>query len=456
MKRRFIPGMFLSIGLSVIVGCSRSGTPLERAIAADNWRAAIRLVSADFSSATNRIIGAHAFLVTNSGDKAVCEFEKTGGEEDLMLWESHAANFVRDFPGNAAARYLHGDSLARLGRYKAALAEFDRAVQLNPHHAMSFNARGVVHALLGDLQSAAADFDQAIKWNPGFADPYSNRGFLFLQKKQSPEGAFDSFNAALKISPDFGPALAGRGYALLALGSVDQGSASLEAAAGRGCTSRLLARGTPDLVAWASQRFGADAGAVDQAGTTVSRRSSLDRSFTDASELIMHGDLRRGVNMMANIIGREGPDSPYAQRAGQLYAALSKTDPPRAKEFADQTIAGRSWNASGGMADRLTAAIGAITSNIQSGRTDIGIHAGPLSVDHSGGRSNTTIDWGKVIEPQVKVTEINRSGFNALDRAIGGAGGVTTSLAAASIDSGDWPFHPVYALYPLADVGGAK
>jgi hypothetical protein len=186
----------------------------------------------------------------------------------------------------------------------------------------------------------------------------------------------------------------------------------------------------------------------------VSRRS-MDVDFARASQMITTGssdDLKRGVNIMATVVGNAGPDSMYAKRAGSLYAALNKTEPGRAQQFAEQIHNGKSWNAG---VENVITSLGAITSVVEGPRTTAGLNAGPISVSRDSGRVSITVPFDRALKPIESITDMNSKGFNTLDRALSGVGGVTTSLAAATIDDGDWgPIKPIYALYPMAHRGG--
>ncbi|WP_373537852.1 tetratricopeptide repeat protein [Microcoleus sp.] len=67
------------------------------------------------------------------------------------------------------------------------IADYDRAIQLNPNDAIAYNNRGVTKYALGRNQEAIADYDRAIQLNPNYADAYKNRGNLksTLDDKQS-------------------------------------------------------------------------------------------------------------------------------------------------------------------------------------------------------------------------------------------------------------------------------
>ncbi len=89
-----------------------------------------------------------------------------------------------------------GLAQAEAGRHEAAIADFDRALQLNPRSDLAWNNRGGCHAYLGRWQQALADFDRAVEAGPK-GDYLINRG-LAKQKMGDPAGAIADFSAAIE------------------------------------------------------------------------------------------------------------------------------------------------------------------------------------------------------------------------------------------------------------------
>ena len=50
-----------------------------------------------------------------------------------------------------------------LGKYKEAVEDYNKAVELNPNDAMLFYNRGTVKIELGDLEGAKEDFEKAME-----------------------------------------------------------------------------------------------------------------------------------------------------------------------------------------------------------------------------------------------------------------------------------------------------
>lgn len=84
---------------------------------------------------------------------------------------------------------------AKKDKCKAALADFTKALRLEPGFCFALYNRAYVKCLLNDFYGANFDYEQAIKQNPEFADAYFNNGFLlyYLNLKQA---ACENFSKA--------------------------------------------------------------------------------------------------------------------------------------------------------------------------------------------------------------------------------------------------------------------
>ena len=61
------------------------------------------------------------------------------------------------------------------GKLQEAVAQFTRALALDPKFALAYNGRGFAFLRLKQYSAAVADFDQAIRLNPAYANAYQNR-----------------------------------------------------------------------------------------------------------------------------------------------------------------------------------------------------------------------------------------------------------------------------------------
>jgi serine/threonine protein kinase/lipoprotein NlpI len=139
------------------------------------------------------------------------------GETELA---SMACQRAEETPATTARdHYLIAASLVRQGgrdQLRAAIAELDEALRLNPRHYWSLVQRGICHLERGELIEAAGDFGQCTGIWPEFAWGYFNRGCV-LDRVGSKAAAILDYTAALQRDPVLVPAYANRGLARLEL-----------------------------------------------------------------------------------------------------------------------------------------------------------------------------------------------------------------------------------------------
>ncbi len=71
-----------------------------------------------------------------------------------------------------------GISYVSKGRYTPAIADFDRAIEINPRYAKAYTNRGNVYWHRGQYDQAVSDYNKALSINPRDAVTYNNRGIL--------------------------------------------------------------------------------------------------------------------------------------------------------------------------------------------------------------------------------------------------------------------------------------
>ena len=71
--------------------------------------------------------------------------------------------------------------------------------------AIAYNNQGLAKQNLGDYEGAIADYTKALEIDPDFADAYYNRGNA-KKKLGDYKGAIADYNKALEIGPDFAAA----------------------------------------------------------------------------------------------------------------------------------------------------------------------------------------------------------------------------------------------------------
>jgi len=108
---------------------------------------------------------------------------------------------LQDEPTDAEAYYTRGNLKARkLNDIPGALADYNRAITLNPQLTQAYSNRGLLKdEKLNDTQGALSDYNRAITLNPEFAELYLNRGLLKARKLSDKAGAIQDFRQAAKL-----------------------------------------------------------------------------------------------------------------------------------------------------------------------------------------------------------------------------------------------------------------
>ena len=104
--------------------------------------------------------------------------------------------------GAWADPYSRGNDYYRKGEYDRAIANYAKAIALNPNDAISYNNRGLAYRKKGEVDRAIADHSKAIALNPKYFFAYYNRANAH-KKKGDKEPAIADYRKALEIDPSF-------------------------------------------------------------------------------------------------------------------------------------------------------------------------------------------------------------------------------------------------------------
>ncbi len=110
---------------------------------------------------------------------------------------------------------------AKQGNVDEALKALDVAIAANPDNAYeAYYYRGLIKADQGDLQGGIDDLTKAIEINPHMAEAYAARGSLYLTIDR-PSTAIKDFSKAIELDPKHAANYVNRGQAYLSLDMVD-------------------------------------------------------------------------------------------------------------------------------------------------------------------------------------------------------------------------------------------
>jgi len=122
-----------------------------------------------------------------------------------------------------------GAVYADLGRYNDAIAEYQRAIELDPQYPFPHNGLGNVYANLGRYDDAIAEFQWAIELDPQGAYPHNGLGNVYRDLGRH-DDAIAEYQRAIELDPLFAYPHNGLGNVYADLGRYDDAIAEFQRA----------------------------------------------------------------------------------------------------------------------------------------------------------------------------------------------------------------------------------
>ena len=142
---------------------------------------------------------------------------------DQALW-ARALACTTDDQGNDFNSVAHnglGNALARKGNKDQAIAEYRRALQINPGYKVAHYNLGIALFDSGRNDEAAAEYHVALRIDPNYAEAHNNLGVVLMAENQN-EDALAEYRKALAIDPSYAEARYNFGNALLQAGKLQE------------------------------------------------------------------------------------------------------------------------------------------------------------------------------------------------------------------------------------------
>ena len=142
--------------------------------------------------------GVHNDLETRYSRASVHYIEGAWEQALKTLLDAYAQakGAEKDSMVGVESRFLLGQCYQQLGRWREAQGAYGEFVAANPYEKEAFANLGLVKAKLGDSEAALADFSKALDMDPKFLDARRNRGTVYLGQKRY-ESAIEDFSAVL-------------------------------------------------------------------------------------------------------------------------------------------------------------------------------------------------------------------------------------------------------------------
>ena len=202
-------------------------------LVAPSWAADQALSDCMSTDSDHRIIGCTALMkmaarLKPSGLAVVYDNRGSAyyskGQNDRAIADDNKALQLN--PAYPVAYGNRGIAYEAKGEHDRAIADFDKAVALKPDFALAYMNRGIALEAKGEHDRAIGDHTKAIQLQPALADAYANRGLAYEAKGED-DHAIADFSKAIEIRPDFGGAYVNRGAVYGTKGDHDRAIADL-------------------------------------------------------------------------------------------------------------------------------------------------------------------------------------------------------------------------------------
>ena len=160
----------------------------------------------------NDVIGKRQDLWVAYQNRGMAEYEK--GNPKAAVADCEAA--LRINPAADKALNIRAAAFVRLGDRAAALRDFDSAIRLNPDSSYLVN-RGVLKREAKDFAGALQDFNAVVERHPRYAEALCQRGDAYRMQGNWAKALTD-YQDALRLNPRLDKALHGRAIAYAGLG----------------------------------------------------------------------------------------------------------------------------------------------------------------------------------------------------------------------------------------------
>jgi hypothetical protein len=169
-------------------------------------------------------------------------------KDGVKLWSSVIEREPTQVP---FAYLLRGRAFEKDGQFERAVADYAKAIDLNPSYTAAYNNLGMIYVKTGLYDQAIEVFSRSILLDPRHVTSYSNRGRTYFYLGQY-DKALEDLNEALALNHQFDVAYFNRGELYYRTGRTDLANADFRKACDlgnqSGCSAlrKLMQKSGPD------------------------------------------------------------------------------------------------------------------------------------------------------------------------------------------------------------------
>jgi tetratricopeptide (TPR) repeat protein len=101
-----------------------------------------------------------------------------------------------------SAYYNRGLAYYNQQKYAQAIADYNKAIELDPNDADAYYNRGIAYADQQEYAQAIADYNKAIELDPKYAYAYYNRGIAYYNQQKYAQAIADFNKTLLLLDPN--------------------------------------------------------------------------------------------------------------------------------------------------------------------------------------------------------------------------------------------------------------
>jgi tetratricopeptide (TPR) repeat protein len=257
----------------------------------------------------------------SDGERLMIRSLQAGANADPTTSQQYAEQLVAKYPQDERAHFLLGNAYFGRQNYQPAIAEFKRAIAINPDYSPAYNSLGYAYRPVANYADAEVAFKKYIQLVPNDPNPYDSYAELLMKTGRFDESIVQ-YRKALSIDPHFGSSHLGIAANEMYQGHTDAAIAEAQA----------LHDGARDDADRRNALFSQVLTYVD-AGETTDALARMDAEYDVAATIADTANMAADLTAMGDILLDAGkPDEARAryEKANAMLLASSASDEVKA------------------------------------------------------------------------------------------------------------------------------